>query len=188
MEAMSAMVHFSIGCNCAATANIRRAFGTDRSFPLDWTLTPITAATALFDAGLDQEIHAENLEVSKWGGSIVNRKFGLRYVHDFDMSGDWQAQIPEVARKYKARTERMIEALQAGPATLWFNTEPETNFTPAEREQMKDPALQAQLRDAVHRRFPLATLHFIAPEIRETGGGWAGDPQAWDEAFGISPA
>jgi hypothetical protein len=169
------------------TSNIRRVFGTDLSYPLDWTLTPIAGLIALFRAGLDQEICEENLEPSKWGGSILNRKYGLRYVHDFHVDEDWREEIPGVARKYEFRTRRFIDTIRSRPVILWYNIAPEDNFTPGEMFAMRQPTLQSLLRLAIRSRFPMAAVRYIAPEKRETGRvegmEWAGSRDAWNEAF-----
>lgn len=179
-------MNISIGSNCACTAQIRRAFGTDRSFPFDWILTPIRSAIALFESGLDHQMTEDNLAVSRWGGSIVNKRFGVRYLHDFRIEDGWESQIPEVAAKYACRTRRLIETLDAAPVTLWYNAAPEKQFSASETDDMQNRELRLELESVIRQRFPMARVRFVEPaagEDRIPGKEWAGSISAWDHAF-----
>jgi putative papain-like cysteine peptidase DUF1796 len=102
----------SIGTKCAITYNLRRYYGTDRSYPMDWWITPLGALPYLIEHEFDADMRQENLELVGNRHSVMNKNLSVLHHHDFprDEHGfimdDWRDHVDEA----RARNERLRQA------------------------------------------------------------------------------
>lgn len=107
----------SFGENCLSAILLNRTKLRKFSGPFDWVLGPdFTARTKLFCNGFEDYFNKEDLVFM---GNYVqnqikhdvylNRKTGIKFLHDFQYEGDFEAEYPALKAKYDRRIKRLQE-------------------------------------------------------------------------------
>ncbi len=106
----------SLGCNCEVTWNIRKHFGIERAYPLDWWITPFQALLKLFENRFHDLFDGNNLEISPDLLTVRDTYYNLLYHHDFKKTQDDKIivdaidqQLPLLKRKYTMLGERFFK-------------------------------------------------------------------------------
>ncbi len=107
----------SFGENCLSAILLNRTKLRKFSGPFDWVLGPDFAErTKLFCNGFEDYFNKEDLVFM---GNYVqnqikhdvylNRKTGIKFLHDFQYEGDFEAEYPALKAKYERRIKRLQE-------------------------------------------------------------------------------
>lgn len=116
----------SIGTKCAVTYNIRRYFGTNKSYPMDWWITPLGSLPELIDNGFDAGIHIDNLELVEGKHSVINKRLQVLHHHDFprDENGlivdTWRDYVDEARDRNERRARRLCDLLEGPDFNILF--------------------------------------------------------------------
>ncbi|MBU9167669.1 DUF1796 family putative cysteine peptidase [Burkholderia gladioli] len=92
----------SLGGHCQTAYQIRRHFGVDKAYPLDWWVTPTVALVRLFESGFAHIFQEENMRIvdENTGPAVMCSHYGLMHYHDFD-----EAKINGIYSPYLVRTK-----------------------------------------------------------------------------------
>lgn len=95
----------SLGGHCQTSYQIRRHFGIDTAYPLDWWVTPTIALVRLFESGFADIFREENMRIvdEHTGPAVMCGHYGMMHYHDFD-----EAKINGIYSPYLVRTKCAI--------------------------------------------------------------------------------
>ena len=199
----------SLGCNCELTWNIRKHFGIERAYPLDWWITPFQALWKLLDSRFNDLFNTDNLEVSPDLLTVKDKYYNLLYHHDFRRTKDDKIiadnisqQIPLVRQKYDMLIDRFFKDLQN--KRVLFIRNRDGNIPHVDRDTTPmDENTFVRLYDFLEKLFPdseislLITNCPIFPSIQRRNGcivwdevvneddyrSFLGSPRGWQEMF-----
>ena len=105
----------SLGKNCMVAYQIRRFFNLEKSFPLDWWITPFDGLIRFLEIPeVNNLFDADKLAISENGQSITNPYYGISYHHDFTREGpdhslakNFKDQINAIKEKYSYLIDKL---------------------------------------------------------------------------------
>lgn len=199
----------SLGCNCEVTWNIRKYFGIDRAYPLDWWITPFQALRKLLENRFHDLFNINNLEVSHDLLTVRDKYYNLLYHHDFKKTEDdkiiedvIEQQIPLLKQKYTVLTERFFKDPENKRVLFIRNRDGniphlERDTTPMDKNTFEELYRLLEIMFPYSQVSLLVTNCPIFPKIRRAMGyvAWdevvnyedaqffAGSPRGWQEMF-----
>lgn len=184
----------SLGMACDTAFQIRRNFAQTEAYPFDWWITPYDGLRELIAGDFAGLLSEENLERS--GQYVVDHRFGLAMMHDFENLERFRDTLDAVRAKYRRRISRWL-ALFTNPVSVLF-VRGQQYADDSVIGESKARALLALLRD----KYPKAQVHLLVqnppeagiPELMEDNlwilqlktpdpWEWYGDNTAWREMF-----
>ncbi len=199
----------SLGCNCELAWNIRKHFGIERAYPLDWWITPFQALEKLLNNRFHDLFNINNLEVSHDLLTVRDTHYNLLYHHDFKKTEDdkvivdsMDQQIPLLKQKYDMLTERFFKDPENKRVLFVRNRDGNIPHLDPDSTPMDENTFE-QLYCLLEKLFPdsqislLITNCPIYPRIDRGEGfiSWdtvanyddaqffAGSPRGWQEMF-----
>lgn len=112
----------SLGSVCQVAHQIERYFGTRRTSPFDWLVTPLWSLAKVFSN--DGVLFGENLTVERDGSVVVCENYGVAHQHDFPRNGYRRAiisgeAIANLKGKYLSKYDKLSRSLQSGKKVLF---------------------------------------------------------------------
>lgn len=196
----------SVGSNCEVTDSIRDYFGTDRAYPFDWWITPVSAVTRLVEARFEGLLDPGHLRVSADRDTVVCSRYQLLHHHDFARGADGKvlpdiaAQVPAVQEKFHHLARRFFADCRTGHTLFVRNRAGDDPHLAGVRDDTSDDAMRRlyrTLRDAfpearvtllvtnVGRKGELDGGAIVLDEITDYNDGYAHrvSPRGWKELF-----
>lgn len=191
----------SLGEGCEVAYQLRRHFGTERAGMFDWLILPPRGLGRLLHDGPDELLQLDELEPIDGGNTIVTRRYGIAFHHEFRRGGDGlvkvhriASQLANVRAKYQALWERLnSDCLAGGPVLFVCSRRREADL---DGVGLDDGEALAELRAAAMTRWPGADLRFlflgytpwfVADDVTfdQVEGGdpadWRGSDLGWDQ-------
>ncbi|RAS23412.1 DUF1796 family putative cysteine peptidase [Paraburkholderia bryophila] len=195
----------SLGSNCELTANLRRYFKADRTYPFDWWITPLDSITQLLETEFDGLFNPENLQVSTDGQTVICRKFNLLHHHDFSRDEQGKVipalaeQLPGLREKFLSLKNRFMSDCATG-RVLFVRNRSVFDSNLVAQEPDSDESFRSLFK-LLCKLFPQADITLLVTNVGKKGAlddgrilfdemtnyGDADDytvsPKGWDELF-----
>jgi len=199
----------SLGCNCELTWNIRKHFGIERAYPLDWWITPFQALWKLLENRFHDLFNISNLEVSQDLLTVRDTYYNLLYHHDFKRTEDdkiiddgLDQQVPLLKQKYDMLIERFFKDPENKRVLFVRNRDGNIPHLDRDTTPMDNTTFE-QLYTLLEKLFPYSQISLLItncpvfPRVRRTKGDilwdeianyddaqfFAGSPRGWQEMF-----
>jgi hypothetical protein len=170
----------SLGKNCMVAYQIRRFFGVEKSYPLDWWITPFDGLIKFLEfSDVNNLFDADQIAISENGQTIMNPQYGICYHHDFKREGpdnriskNFIDQVGEVKEKYH-HVINNLNLLDTNSNSVVFIRSINYN------DDLK------KLTSVLGLKFRNADFSVLSinPKIQGVGSNWQGDNKEWDEFF-----
>ena len=164
-----------LGENCACATLLKRANLRRYSLPFDWSGLEDSAKDAsggLFTKcriilqNCDNLLDFDDLEERARKGHdekhrfVVNKRTGLRYMHDFLVSSSLSDQYPEFLEKYNRRIERLYSEIQKSKRILilYNRVMPKNGYKKA---NYVEPFAVLGVAQELKRKWPHKKFHFL---------------------------
>jgi hypothetical protein len=199
----------SLGCNCEVTWNIRKYFGIECAYPLDWWITPYQALRMLLENRFHDLFNINNLEVSHDLLTVRDTYYNLLYHHDFKRTEDDKIiddiidqQLPLLKQKYDMLIERFFHDPKDKRVLFIRNRDGNIPHLGLDTTPM-DSITFEHLYDLLEELFPSSQIcllitncplfprvqrtrgYIVWDQIVDYGDGhyFAGSPRGWQELF-----
>jgi hypothetical protein len=191
----------SLGYHCGVAFNLRRTFGFETAYPLDWWVTPLQGLNAfLADPSLQRLYDPALLEPMMADGgihAIRNVHYDIQLDHEFPRGGDgqvredWLDHLGQARERTGFLLDRLL-GLPAGSRVLFVR------WTKGTERRLLGETFRPLMREAIgrlDRLFPRLqrTVLLIDPprrveepavinmRIDDPETGWRGTPELWTE-------
>lgn len=201
----------SLGGHCQTVHQVRRYFGIDEAYPLDWWVTPTVTLVELFETGFADIFREENMKIvhENTGPAIMCDRYGTMHYHDFDeakLNGEYssflvRAKCAQNVKKFAHLVRRLLtlegDVLFVRFAHGWAQLYPDTRMFDAELLQRFMAILRSALPRAnvnllllndynSHAGLDGNPFPGVYTSIVNNGdeNGWSGSDRGWSELFG----
>ncbi len=200
----------SLGGHCQTAYQIRRHFGTDKAYPLDWWVTPTRALVELFESGFVDIFREQNMKIMQedTGPAVMCGRYGLMHYHDFDeakINGSYSPYlVREKCAKNNSKFAYLISRLLNVSGKVLFIRFASGWAQFYENGGPFDDDLLRRLMHALRATLPNADINFLLLNDYNSQAGlhgilmpgvftsnvnnyeeklWYGSNQGWDEMF-----
>jgi hypothetical protein len=176
MHDLMAIEIVSVGSACNVARAARHNNLRTIAYPLDWTITSMSALKGAFEDDFAQVLVSEQMRESDDGMSVIDG-YGIVYIHDFptvrypvapedgeimpvhQLLPSWRDSIDVVKEKFTRRLNRLIQLLNSGQQVALVR------YNEMDRNQA------AQFIELLKQKFPQAKLILVVigstPEFQE---------------------
>lgn len=196
----------SLGHDCQAAYQIRRATQSKSSYFYDWLLTPLNSCN-LIEIDDTQIFKPGNWAIQPDGKSVLDKGTGLSFVHEFALKDKVaelvdenlvESQLDDARRKFIHLKHKTLREIQGAKRCILVRRHEQlTDALAAEkaanyilqsyRKINPDVKLVLVSSPKVYESFhPHYTIVGVSQNKLSNNGGWHGDDDSWDRVFDLA--